>query len=169
MFVHALGIHYLWIDSYCIIQDSPVDWDAEAKQMAAIFENSYLTVPATASANNNAGCFWEANSSQGRPLSKCRCRILGAAAALNTKGDATLGENPDFKSRNFLSASYKGLGISGANPSSSSNTFQPSRIGLGMRGMVSASAATSTSVRMRRMLDGRRRNLGVRLLNCTPH
>jgi len=67
-FVHTLGISYLWIDSYCIIQDSANDWDAESKQMAEIYENSYLTIAATVAVNNEAGCFWNENGSYGRPL-----------------------------------------------------------------------------------------------------
>ncbi|KAL5424623.1 hypothetical protein PMIN05_012166 [Paraphaeosphaeria minitans] len=67
-FVHALGLSYLWIDSYCIIQDSAVDWEAESKQMASIFENSYLTIAATAAANNEAGCFWNEGHHNGRSL-----------------------------------------------------------------------------------------------------
>jgi hypothetical protein len=67
-FVYALGVCYLWIDSYCIIQDSPADWDAEAKQMASIFKNSYFTVAATAAINNEAGCFWVENGPDGRFL-----------------------------------------------------------------------------------------------------
>ncbi|KAH7625330.1 hypothetical protein B0T09DRAFT_361305 [Sordaria sp. MPI-SDFR-AT-0083] len=32
-----LGIRYLWINSLCIIQDSPSDWDAESQQMGSIY------------------------------------------------------------------------------------------------------------------------------------
>jgi hypothetical protein len=68
-FVHALGIRYLWIDSYCIIQDSAADWDAESRLMASIFENSYLTIGATVAVNNEAGCFWDKDDFHGRALS----------------------------------------------------------------------------------------------------
>jgi hypothetical protein len=36
--------------------------------MASIFENSYLTVAATAAANNEAGCFWNVDGFHGRRL-----------------------------------------------------------------------------------------------------
>ncbi|OCK84014.1 HET-domain-containing protein [Lepidopterella palustris CBS 459.81] len=41
-----LGIRYLWIDSICIIQDSPADWETEAAKMADIYKKAYLTVVA---------------------------------------------------------------------------------------------------------------------------
>lgn len=67
-FLYALGISYLWIDSYCIIQDNSGDWETESKQMASIFENSYLTIAATAAVNNESGCFWNEDYSHGRSL-----------------------------------------------------------------------------------------------------
>ncbi|KAK4458532.1 heterokaryon incompatibility protein-domain-containing protein, partial [Cladorrhinum samala] len=42
-----LGYQYLWIDSLCIIQDSPGDWDREASLMAAIYTHSILTIAAS--------------------------------------------------------------------------------------------------------------------------
>lgn len=55
----ALGIRYIWIDSLCIIQDDAADWEAEASSMAAIFENSFLTIAATSSIDSREGCFIE--------------------------------------------------------------------------------------------------------------
>ncbi|KAK0642971.1 heterokaryon incompatibility protein-domain-containing protein [Cercophora newfieldiana] len=52
-----LGIRYLWIDSLCIIQDSPEDWQLEASRMASVYRNSWLTVSATASSSPSSGCF----------------------------------------------------------------------------------------------------------------
>lgn len=52
-----LGIKYLWIDSLCIIQDSKEDWHIESTQMADIYENSYVTIAATASNNGQGGCY----------------------------------------------------------------------------------------------------------------
>jgi serine/threonine protein kinase len=40
----ALGFNYLWIDSLCIVQDSPEDWAKVSSQMHKIFSNSYLTI-----------------------------------------------------------------------------------------------------------------------------
>jgi hypothetical protein len=43
---HKLDIQYLWMDSLCIIQDDPPDWQKESSKMAEIFSNAYLTVAA---------------------------------------------------------------------------------------------------------------------------
>jgi Heterokaryon incompatibility protein (HET) len=42
----SLRIKYLWIDSLCIIQDDPNDWEAEAAQMGNIFEGACCTIAA---------------------------------------------------------------------------------------------------------------------------
>lgn len=56
-FVRALGESYMWIDSLCIIQDSPQDWAQESTKMADIYQNSYLTIAATKSSNSAGGLF----------------------------------------------------------------------------------------------------------------
>ena len=40
----ALGFNYLWIDSLCIVQDSPEDWAKVSSQMHKIYSNSYVTI-----------------------------------------------------------------------------------------------------------------------------
>ncbi|KAE8444463.1 hypothetical protein EG329_000554 [Mollisiaceae sp. DMI_Dod_QoI] len=50
-----LGIHYLWIDSLCIIQDDDDDWVAESQQMCHVYENSFFTVCATSSPDCETG------------------------------------------------------------------------------------------------------------------
>lgn len=52
-----LGIQYIWIDSLCIIQDEPLDWQAEAGRMASVYSASYLTLAALHSKDNHGGCF----------------------------------------------------------------------------------------------------------------
>jgi hypothetical protein len=52
----ALKIRYLWIDSLCIVQDDPYDWEAEAPKMATVYRSSYLTLAALHSPNSH-GCF----------------------------------------------------------------------------------------------------------------
>lgn len=53
----ALGIRYLWIDTFCIIQDDEKDWETQASLMAAIYENAYITLAAGASDNDDGGFF----------------------------------------------------------------------------------------------------------------
>ncbi|KAF7511782.1 hypothetical protein GJ744_003513 [Endocarpon pusillum] len=52
-----LSIRYLWIDSLCICQDDPKDWEEESAKMTAIYSNSHLTIAATAAKDNAVGCF----------------------------------------------------------------------------------------------------------------
>ncbi|KAI1366483.1 heterokaryon incompatibility protein-domain-containing protein [Xylaria arbuscula] len=53
----GIGIHYIWIDSLCIIQDDPDDWKNEASKMASIYEGALMVLSATASTNSDGGCF----------------------------------------------------------------------------------------------------------------
>ncbi|PVH78553.1 heterokaryon incompatibility, partial [Cadophora sp. DSE1049] len=43
-----LGVHYIWIDSLCIIQegDNYSDWKKEAPMMYQVYTNSFLNVSA---------------------------------------------------------------------------------------------------------------------------
>ncbi|KAH6847020.1 heterokaryon incompatibility protein-domain-containing protein [Chaetomium sp. MPI-CAGE-AT-0009] len=52
-----LSIRHLWIDSLCICQEDPEDWDQESSKMAAVYANSQLTIAATAAENSAAGSF----------------------------------------------------------------------------------------------------------------
>ncbi|KAJ9611377.1 hypothetical protein H2200_004561 [Cladophialophora chaetospira] len=51
----SLGFRYLWIDSLCIVQDSPLDWELESAKMGDIYRNAVLTISASASANTTIG------------------------------------------------------------------------------------------------------------------
>lgn len=53
----ALGIQYLWIDSLCIIQDDPTDWEAESFKMSSVYMNTYLTISALHSVDDADGSF----------------------------------------------------------------------------------------------------------------
>ncbi len=52
-----LHIQYVWIDSLCIAQDDPLDWDSEARKMGSVHENAYFTIAATAAHDPSAGLF----------------------------------------------------------------------------------------------------------------
>ena len=43
---NAAGFQYLWIDSLCIIQDSPQDWVIEANRMVHVYGNAALNLVA---------------------------------------------------------------------------------------------------------------------------
>lgn len=52
-----LDIPYLWIDSLCIIQDSPNDWNQESARMGAVYANSFVTIAADGAPDGRTGCF----------------------------------------------------------------------------------------------------------------
>ncbi|KAI2471035.1 HET-domain-containing protein [Annulohypoxylon bovei var. microspora] len=49
----ALSIPYLWINTLCIIQDDPQDWEQESTSMGKIYTNAYLTICALSSDSCN--------------------------------------------------------------------------------------------------------------------
>ncbi|KAK3500382.1 heterokaryon incompatibility protein-domain-containing protein [Neurospora hispaniola] len=65
-----LGIRYIWIDSLCIIQDSPdgKDWVAESAKMTSVYENSHINFAAADAVDSTQGCFFDRDPSSIRPL-----------------------------------------------------------------------------------------------------
>ncbi|KAK1996339.1 heterokaryon incompatibility protein [Colletotrichum falcatum] len=53
----SLGMAYIWIDSLCIVQDSPSDWAAESKTMLNVYQHGILNLAATQSRNSHTGLF----------------------------------------------------------------------------------------------------------------
>ncbi|KAE8333748.1 heterokaryon incompatibility protein-domain-containing protein [Aspergillus sergii] len=58
-----LGVRYLWIDTFCIIQDDPDDWAEQASRMGEIFEGAYITIAVNCDLDSppTDGCFLERN------------------------------------------------------------------------------------------------------------
>lgn len=57
----ALGLSYLWIDSLCIIQDDPLDWEAESTAMCDVYRGSTINIAASASVDCKGGLFRQRN------------------------------------------------------------------------------------------------------------
>ncbi|KAM7211828.1 hypothetical protein V8F06_012801 [Rhypophila decipiens] len=57
-----LDIEFVWIDSLCIIQDSPADWKAESLRMGGYYQQSRFTVAGTPSGLQAADGLLSANS-----------------------------------------------------------------------------------------------------------
>lgn len=57
-----IGIHYIWIDSLCIIQDDVQDWKSEAAKMADVYRDAYCTLAATGSRGDHEGIFVQRTS-----------------------------------------------------------------------------------------------------------
>ncbi|CAI6334238.1 unnamed protein product [Periconia digitata] len=53
----AIGHHFIWIDSLCIIQDDEEDWEEEASAMADVYSNSFLNIAATFSSDSYTTLF----------------------------------------------------------------------------------------------------------------
>ncbi|KAK4119844.1 HET-domain-containing protein, partial [Parathielavia appendiculata] len=62
-----LGLRYLWIDSLCIIQDSPGDWLAESSAMGQVYQNGLFNIAATASSDSTGGLFFDRDPRSVRP------------------------------------------------------------------------------------------------------
>jgi hypothetical protein len=56
--VRRLRFRYIWIDSLCIIQDSPDDWEEQSSVMGRIYGGSVLNLAAMAAVDGNGGCFF---------------------------------------------------------------------------------------------------------------
>ncbi len=61
---HRLGLRYLWIDSFCIVQDDVADWRHEGSKMADIYSGSYITLAATSAPNSSAGLFQRSSANR---------------------------------------------------------------------------------------------------------
>jgi hypothetical protein len=55
--VRELNLAYIWIDSLCIVQDDPNDWEREAANMANIYESAELTIAAAWGSDSKTRCF----------------------------------------------------------------------------------------------------------------
>lgn len=44
----AFSLRYIWIDSLCIIQNSPTDWSEQSSHMPDIYKNAFVTIAAAA-------------------------------------------------------------------------------------------------------------------------
>lgn len=64
----SLGIKLLWIDSFCIFQDSKEDWQHEAALMSQVYRHSFLNIAASIAVDSDAGCFRERVSTAERSL-----------------------------------------------------------------------------------------------------
>lgn len=71
----ALNLRYIWIDSLCIIQDDPADWNQDSAEMARIYNFALLKHLPQLTAR------WDALLSIQRATSSCRKKMKKAAQA----------------------------------------------------------------------------------------
>jgi len=53
-----LGFAYIWIDSLCIVQDDPEDWNRESALMSDVYGGSGLNIAASGAVDGSSGCFF---------------------------------------------------------------------------------------------------------------
>jgi len=53
----GLDIRFLWIDSLCIVQDDPQDWEEQSIQMGSIYQHALVALAATHSKDGRDGLF----------------------------------------------------------------------------------------------------------------
>lgn len=64
----SLGFQYLWIDSFCIVQDDADDWDSETEKMCNIYADATLTISTLVGDNLGEGLFKPRTFRQSTPL-----------------------------------------------------------------------------------------------------
>ena len=55
-FTRALGVRYLWIESLCVLQDSPEDWARESVLMMNVFSNAMCTIATSSISHSEDEC-----------------------------------------------------------------------------------------------------------------
>jgi hypothetical protein len=75
--VRQLGVRYLWIDAFCIIQDSHSDWSTEAANMANIYRNAFFTIAAGTSVSHSDTIFSKRYSNDSIPSANLVLRKRG--------------------------------------------------------------------------------------------
>jgi len=53
----GLGLRYLWVDTLCIVQDDPEDWNTESLTMDVVYRNAIVTIAASSARDGREGCF----------------------------------------------------------------------------------------------------------------
>jgi hypothetical protein len=53
-----LGLHYLWIDSLCVLQDDPDDWMRESFSMSGVYGAATINIAASDAVDGSVGCFF---------------------------------------------------------------------------------------------------------------
>nr|POE65068.1 hypothetical protein CFP56_34736 [Quercus suber] len=59
MVTKHLGIHFIWIDSLCIVQDDSDDWKYEALRMGNVYSGAQITIAATGAVDSSEGLFMD--------------------------------------------------------------------------------------------------------------
>jgi len=69
--VRTLGIHYLWIDSLCIIQDSVEDWRRESALMGLVYHHAMINLSAAGARDGSEGLHFDRSEDIATSLPVC--------------------------------------------------------------------------------------------------
>ncbi|CZR61871.1 uncharacterized protein PAC_11768 [Phialocephala subalpina] len=58
----GLGLRFLWVDTLCIIQDSPEDWKSESASMDLVYRNAVATIATSSAKDGRGGCLLQSSS-----------------------------------------------------------------------------------------------------------
>ncbi|KAK9780554.1 putative Heterokaryon incompatibility domain-containing protein [Seiridium cardinale] len=78
-----LGIKYLWVDTFCIVQGDDEEWMAEHPRMATIYANAKLVIAASSAAASDSG-FLNVNSEVLMPTAEVYLRDSCIRVTTNT-------------------------------------------------------------------------------------
>ncbi|KAI0400507.1 heterokaryon incompatibility protein-domain-containing protein [Xylaria palmicola] len=86
--VQALNMPYLWIDALCIVQDDPLEWEAEGGRMKDIYSGSVFTIAASDASRSTEGCFRRHGSVSHFPLDSASPRSQQPPKLFATRASA---------------------------------------------------------------------------------
>lgn len=76
-----LEIPYLWVDRFCIIQDSKEDWEKESSRMATIYRDSYVTIAASSGVSDESSLYLDRLNVSNTPVEiKLGEKVHGSSA-----------------------------------------------------------------------------------------
>lgn len=75
----SIGARFIWIDTFCIIQDDRNDWVRQGAQMALVYQNAWLTIAATEAAHGGQGLFLGRSNSPPRRQGVHEIKVPGSS------------------------------------------------------------------------------------------
>jgi hypothetical protein len=83
LIARRLNYRYLWIDSFCIIQDSLSDWQSESSSMGYIYKHAIFTIAAETSSSSSSSILSPSRASVIYPVKvSCHDKELRGSAIL---------------------------------------------------------------------------------------
>ncbi|PBK68067.1 HET-domain-containing protein [Armillaria solidipes] len=89
-----LGFRYLWVDTFCIIQDSKDDKAREIRQIRRIFSDAYLTIIAACAGTVNDGFLHERRPPVPTPIVLPFCCPDGTIGTMQLRNPFNLPDHP---------------------------------------------------------------------------